>query len=311
MSSSASWTRSAPTPGPLLALIYALATACGGDSDEKEGATGVGNGTGTEEGDVRLGETTIVAVVNPVPNQGNTAPLPAAHTPALRADVPIDADPGGQAVTNATGLGVVQGLDAGPLDLLFGPAPGAALPFTVVRDGDVYDLAVGYDGTNVQAIQNFPIRYPIASDIIQIGATATPRDLAGALETNGTTVVVSMGRYVGDLTITGDDVLFFGEGFTERAVVIDGSVRVRGTGVRIRGFTITGDLIVEGNLFGMGFTVVQGSTDIRGNAVAFLRNAFCGDVTVPSSSASLFDNEGMPPLPIPVLPCAPPDGGAP
>ena len=83
---------------------------------------------------------------------------------------------------------------------------------------------------------------------------------------------------------------------TERDVIIDGNVQVSGGNVRIRGFTITGDVVVNGNTFGMAYSVVRGSTDIRGNAVAFLRNSFCGTVRVPSSSASLLDNRGMAPL---------------
>lgn len=104
------------------------------------------------------------------------------------------------------------------------------------------------------------------------------------------------GSYVGDLTITGENVIFFGEGFAEREVVIDGSILVSGGNVRIRGFTSTGNVVVNGNTFGMAYSVVRGSTGIRGNAVAFLRNSFCGTVRVPSSNASLLDNRGMAPL---------------
>jgi hypothetical protein len=63
---------------------------------------------------------------------------------------------------------------------------------------------------------------------------------------------------------------------------------------------------VAGNQFGMAFTIVRGSTSITGNAAAFLRNSFCGAVTVPSSNASLLDNEGLDPLPQDPDVCAPP-----
>ena len=62
---------------------------------------------------------------------------------------------------------------------------------------------------------------------------------------------------------------------------------------------MTGDITVLGNDFGMAFSIVQGETQILGNAVAFLRNSLCGPVTVPSSNATLLDNEGMAPLPDP------------
>ena len=279
--------------------------SCGGDEDDDRD-----DNDGIEQGDIPLGETAIVTVVNPVPNDGNTAPVPVERTEE-RAGVLVNAEPGSEDTTDETGLAVVHELDAGMLDLVFGGAGGPALPFTVASDGDVYDLAVAYNGQAVVAIENFPIRYAVGTDAARFAETATAADVGNALATDGTIVVLERGLYTGDLHITGDNILFFGEGFTERQVIIDGSVQVSGTGVRIRGFTITGNIIVEGNGFGMAFTTVQGTTDIRGNAVAFLRNAFCGDVMVPSSNASLFDNEGMAPLPDPVEECLPPDAGAP
>jgi hypothetical protein len=189
------------------------------------------------------------------------------------------------------------------LDLAFDG--NAILPFTVVAEGDVYDLAVGTDGSGVAAYPNFPIRYGVGGEILVFASDANPADVSEALSTNGNIVFFENGTFVGDLEISGDDVIFFGEGFTERDVVIDGSVEVRGTGVRIRGFVITGSVTVFGNDFGMAFTVVRGDTQINGNAVAFLRNAFCGDVVVPSSNATLLDNDGLPPLSAPPVDLCP------
>jgi hypothetical protein len=289
----------------VLAIAASGLASCGGDDDEDENPD-----DGIEQGDIPLGETAIVTVVNPVPNEGNTVPVPA-ELAQERAGVSVNANPGSEDTTDETGLAVVHELGAGMLDLVFGGPDGPALPFTVTSDGDVYDLAVAYNGQAVVAIENFPIRYAVGTDVSRFAETASAADVGNALGTDGTIVVLERGLYTGDLHITGDNILFFGEGFTERRVVIDGSVQVSGTGVRIRGFTITGNIIVEGNGFGMAFTTVQGTTDIRGNAVAFLRNAFCGNPMVPSSSASLFDNEGMAPLPDPIEECVPPDGGAP
>ncbi|MBW2254074.1 MAG: hypothetical protein JRI25_05680 [Deltaproteobacteria bacterium] len=47
----------------------------------------------------------------------------------------------------------------------------------------------------------------------------------------------------------------------------------------------------------MSFSVVQGTASITGNRAAFLRNDFRGTATVPSSSATLLDNRGLPPDP--------------
>ena len=79
-------------------------------------------------------------------------------------------------------------------------------------------------------------------------------------------------------------------------MVVDGSIIVSGSGVRIRGITLTGDLTANGNAFGISFSVVHGVTDITGNAGAFLRNVFCGSASVPASNATLLDNHGLPPM---------------
>jgi hypothetical protein len=56
---------------------------------------------------------------------------------------------------------------------------------------------------------------------------------------------------------------------------------------------------------GLSFSVVRGTTTITGNGGAFLRNVFCGAVTVPSSNATLLDNTGLAPIasPLPAALC--------
>jgi hypothetical protein len=246
--------------------------------------------------DQPFGETAIVVVLNPRVNDGNTA-SPPASVGAARSGVVVDAEPGGQTTTDATGLGVITGLTTGNIRLLL--PGGSSVPINIAASGDVYDIAVGYNGTVAPVFPNFPIRYEVGGQIVRFDTTASPMDVRAALSTRDNIVFFRNGTYSGDVTIEGDNVIFFGEGFTERRVIINGSLVVRGTGVRIRGFTITGDVTVNGNNFGMSFSVVRGRTDIRGNGVAFLRNAFCGSVSVPSSNAALLDNKGMAPLPPP------------
>ncbi|MFW6088064.1 MAG: hypothetical protein ACODAG_12715 [Myxococcota bacterium] len=253
-----------------------------------------------------FGETAIVTALNPVPNEDNTTTVPDSLG-TTRNGVNVDAQPGGEATTEDDGLAVLGDLETGDLDLVFDSDP--ALPFTVMADGDVYDLAVGYDGTTATAFPNFPIRYPVGGNVVTFGEDADVAEVDDAVDVDGNTVFFE-GPFTGDLTIEGTDVLLFGEGFTGRDILLDGSVEVRGTGVRIRGFTITGDVTVFGDDFGMAFTVVQGTTQINGDAVAFLRNAFCQGATVPSSTASLLDNTGLSPLPDPdPTLCERPDGG--
>jgi hypothetical protein len=125
-------------------------------------------------------------------------------------------------------------------------------------------------------------------------------EISATLEEDGVIVVLRPGVYVGDLVIKGRDVLIFGEGWADSAVVIDGSVAVEGNGGRIRGVTITGELASKGNDFGISFSRVLGTTSITGNGGVFLRNTFCGATVVPSSDATLLDNYGVAPIETPL-----------
>jgi hypothetical protein len=134
----------------LVALVLALGAAgCGRRRRRRRQGQGSGSAVRRDA---------IVVVVNPVVNTGSTTPVP--NTAGSdRAAIGLDAEPGGAGTTDSTGLAVVnEGLSAGALSLIFGQ--GSSLPFTIVSDGDVYDLAVAYDGNGVQAFDNFPIRFP-------------------------------------------------------------------------------------------------------------------------------------------------------
>jgi hypothetical protein len=262
-------------------------------------AMAAGCGGGGNDPYLPFGETAVVVVVNPLPNDGNTASLPA-FVGAEYADIDVDAEPGGSSVTDDTGLAVLRDLDAGDLDLVF--AGDAALPLEIISEGDVYDLAVAHDGSEVGLYPGFPIRYGVGGEIIVI---ATDGDAAEALNTDDTIVFFEDGVHVGDLVIEGGNVILFGDSFEGDPVVVDGSIEVRGGSVRIRGVTITGDLTVFGNNFGMSFSTVQGATQLNGQAISFLRNVFCQGATVPSSNAALYDNAGLPPFAAPLAPVCP------
>jgi hypothetical protein len=254
---------------------------------------------GGNDPDTPFGETAIIVVVNPEENDGNTEALPG-FVADIYGGVDVDADPGGADTTDDTGLAVLHDLDPGDLDLVFDGD--ASLPFTIVAEGDVYDVAVAYDGDQVGLYSGFPIRYSIGGQIIEIPIDADPTD---ALSEDDQIVFFEDGIHVGDLLIQGSNVIVFGEGFAEHSVVIDGNLEVRGTNVRIRGVTITGDLSVWGNQFGMSFGVVQGATQLNGQAISFLRNVFCNGANVPSSNAALYDNLGLAPFSAPGEPDCP------
>lgn len=139
----------------------------------------------------------------------------------------------------------------------------------------------------------------------EIVEVATGADATIALNTDNSIVFFEEGLHVGNLSIEGDNVILFGQGFPDTSVTIDGSVEVRGTKVRLRGVTVTGGLTVFGNEFGMGFSVVHGDVQLNGQGIAFLGNVFCRGASIPSSNAALFDNEGLAPLAAPSTPTCP------
>lgn len=280
-----------------LVLVFAtmaLATGCGDDGGGGTGGAGASGSTGAGAADTAAGSTVLVALVNPIVNEGNETEVPA-ELGDERQGLSVDAEPGGDDVTDDAGLAVVE-VAEGALALTIGGAP--ALDHTVVAKGDLYDAAIAYDDSGSAFFENTPVRYAVGVDAGAILYTIDDEltEIESSLSTAGTVVVLRPGTYVGDLSITGDGVVLFGEGWSERAVVIEGHVTALGEGVRLRGLTITGDLTANSDEFGISFSVVHGETSIPGDGGAYLRNVFCGATTVPSSSATLLDNAGVPPI---------------
>lgn len=289
----------------LLALL-ATAGACGDDEASSSSGAGGGGGsssiasssTGNTDPDVNAGNTVIVAIVNPVVNDGHQGAVPGSLGDE-REGIVVDAEPGGDDVTE-DGLAVVDVL---PTDLDF-PADvdlsvgDASLSVGLTAEGDVLDAPIALSGDTAAFFDATPIRYAVGpdsgADFFDIDSDID--EIRARLEEDDRVIVLGPGTYEGDLTIAGSNVVIFGEGWSERAVTIDGSVLVQGTGVRLRGLTITGGLESRGNTFGISFSVVRGETAILGNAGAFVRNVFCGDAVVPSSNATLLDNAGVPPI---------------
>lgn len=272
-----------------------FAPGCGGDDDDDpEGKAGSGGSTQKDGGDVTVGTTALVAILNPMVNDSHAADTPD-ELGTDRDGIEVNADPGESAVTSGDGLAVVD-VPVGDIGVLVGSAP--ALGLTVLAEGDVYDAAIAYDGTGAAFFANTPIRYPVGekSGAHFYDPATSFTEINNRLGQDSTVVVLRPGTYVGNLDIRGEGVLLFGEGWSDRDVVLDGDVTVNGGNVRIRGVTIQGDLTSNGNGFGISFSLVRGVTNIKGNAGAFLRNVFCGNATVPSSSATLLDNHGVPPL---------------
>jgi hypothetical protein len=250
------------------------------------------NGNGPDDIDNLAGSTAFVAILNPVANTGHTTGVPAISG-TEREGVLVKATPG-DTDTSVDGIAVV-GTGVGAVDIDVGTAK---LNHTVIAAGDVYDAPLAYDGNGAEFFPNTPVRYAVGKDsgAFFFGPADILTDIEGKLGLDDAVVVLSPGTYNGNLTIVGKGALLFGEGFLEKAVIINGSITVNGEAVRLRGLTITGDLSSKGNNFGISFSTVLGQTSITGNAGAFVRNIFCGTTVVPSSNATLLDNFGLEPI---------------
>ncbi|WP_434041340.1 MULTISPECIES: hypothetical protein [Sorangium] len=268
----------------LLALACIGFVGCGVDDTRGPGIP--------DDVDVEAGATAIVAIVNPAVNTPHTTGVPGELGDA-RDGITVIAAPGSSDVT-ADGVAVV-GVPAGTIDL---DVSGATLSHTIQAEGDVVDAPIAFSRSGAAFFDNTPIRYALGegSGAIFLDPSVSLTDLEGHLAEDDRIVVLRPGRYVGSMTITGKGTLLYGEGFLDRAVVIDGSITAAGEEVRLRGLTITGDLISRGNNFGISFSLVRGDVSITGNSGAFVRNVFCGETVVPSSNATLLDNYGVAPL---------------
>ncbi len=268
-------------------IITLSLAAC---ADPAGGPDSVGETNDTA--DVLAGQTAIVAIVNPVVNTPHNTGVPGTLSDVTEG-VLVDAEPGGDELT-VDGLAVVRA-EPGPVDVLF---DGVGISHAVTAAGDVIDMPVGFNGDDVEYFDNTPIRYAVGegSGALFFDDTHDLRDIEDALGEDEAIVVLGPGEYIGDIVITGERVLLFGEGWSDNSVLIDGSLTANGNGVRLRGLAITGDLAAKGNDFGISFSHVLGDTSITGQAGAFVRNVFCGETTVPSSNATLLDNYGVPPI---------------
>jgi hypothetical protein len=256
----------------LLGVLVALATAgCG----EPTPVTG------------RFGEVTSeVVVVNPVINQGSTTTVtPGPERSGVRFKV-ADLEP---VATDPTGLVLVEDLPTGTVQLDFSPG---TYSFPVVQEKELYDVVVAYRNGTVQPLFP-PVRYPIGGQVVEVEPGG---NIAQAAASDGTIIVLEPGTYPGNFELRSEGVLIFGAWSPEDGPlsVIEGNVTVLGGSNRMRGVKINGRLTSNANTLSVAFSDIASAT-ITGNGVTLLRNRFtAGQATVPSSSAVLVDNTGIP-----------------
>lgn len=244
--------------------------------------------------DVLFGETTIVAVLNPVVNDGNEEPVPIPG--AERAGVLIASDDGRDDVTDPGGIATLAEVTAGSRNLtLSGDQIDADLALAI-DDGDLREVAIAADGDVASAMS--VVVWAFGNDVVEVTPDMGNAAVNEALAASGSVVFFTGGIYTGDLVFAGSDVTLFGEGPHGGRVVLDGNVTIEGSGNRIRGATITGDLDIPGSGVSVSFTRVDGQLTMVGSSGVLLYNDFCGPISIEGSGVTALDNSGMAPLPI-------------
>jgi hypothetical protein len=248
--------------------------SCGNDDNEPKPDAG-----GSDFGKV----TSTVIIVNPVINEGSTTTVAPGNQ---RSGVVIQAGNLPAVETDATGLAVVKNIPTGsvPVKLSNG-----TVNLNVVAEKELYDMVLSYNANGTAEI--IPaIRYSIGGTVVRVNNAS---DLINALKTDNAIVFLEPGVYDGNFEITAAGVLLFGswDPIEGSLSTINGNLTVKGGGARMRGVAVSGTLTVNANGYSAAFCEFNNAS-ITGNSVSLLRNVFTGsNVTVPSSSAVLVDNQ--------------------
>ena len=157
------------------------------------------------------------------------------------------------------------------------------------REGGPVDL-IYVDGVVVETIC-----YPPAHDAdrpTEIIDTTMPGDIEVVQNANNTTITFDSATdgmpIAGDISVDGNNVAIYGNG--PENTVLDGDVTLDGNNVRMRGLTITGDLIIRKNNLAVVLCRILGNvrleTQSTNNSV-FAQNEIWGDFTS-DSNGNLF-----------------------
>lgn len=253
-----------------------LAFSCGDDD------TPAPDAGGSDFGSV----TSAVVIVNPKINEGSTTTI---QPGTEREGISIKAGNLTAVPTDATGLAVTKGLPTGTVPLQFSSG---SVNLDVVQEKELYDVVVSYTSNGVAEIIS-AVRYPIGGTIVNV---KPGDDLNSAVTEDGSIVFMAPGTYEGDLIINAEGVLLFGSwnATDGSASIINGTLKVNGGNVRMRGVTVNYLTTVNSNGFSAAFSKFN-NANISGNSVSLIRNIFNGtEVSVPSSSAVLLDNVNIP-----------------
>ncbi|HUH04990.1 MAG TPA: hypothetical protein VML75_23495 [Kofleriaceae bacterium] len=260
------------------ALVFAAGTAaCGG---------------GGEPTDVRYGETTILAVLNPTVNDANDAQVRLPGTE--RSGVLIASDDGRDDTTDSGGIAILAGLDPGNRTLVLSGGEIDSSLSLEIDDGDLREVAISADADGAATMS--VVVWVFGNDVVEVVPEMSNTEVNEALSASGSVVFFAGGTYTGDLEFSGSNVTLFGAGPRGGRVVIDGNVTVPGSGNRIRGAIITGNLNIPGSDAGVSFSRVDGQLEMSGSSGVLLYNDLCGAITIAGSNVTALDNTGMAPL---------------
>lgn len=241
---------------------------------------------------VEFGTTTIVMIVNPAINDGNTTSVPSPGT--VRAGVTVTADDGVSAVTDARGIAVLGDVTAGIRTLTLEEGSDTGEVTVSIAEGDLREVAVAFDAGAAAIMQD--LLYELSGQVTVVDPTMSAAAVNDALAQSNTIVFFDSGVYEGNLQFSGSNVTLFGEGSTGGQVTIVGDVVVDGSNNRFRGAVVTGSLTVPGSDAGISFGRVNGPFELAGSSGVLLHNAYCGTATATGSDPTALGNAGLAPI---------------
>jgi hypothetical protein len=161
------------------------------------------------------------------------------------------------------------------------------------REGGPVDL-IYVDGVVVKTICYPPSEDP--NRPVEFVDGNTPGDIDIVQNANRTTVIFSDDTngvpIEGDIQVDGNNVAIFGNGADN--TIIDGDVTLDGNNARMRGVTITGDLILSKNNVAIVLSRILGNVRLSGtgtNNSVFAENDIFGDFTSSSNGHLIVGND--------------------
>lgn len=272
--------QSTPSRRAILASAATILLACGDSTGPQEATT------------IPFGQTTFVAVVNPVINAINTQAV--AQPDTARRNFTVAVTGGPNDVTDTSGVAVLGPVAAGTRILTFARGSLTGELSARIDSSDLRELAVAVrPGSSALMAE---IVYAFGGRVVEVTPSMPIVEVNQRLSESNVIVFLRGGTYTGNLTFSGSNVTLYGEGEQGGTVTIVGSVTVGGSGNRIRGARITQSLTVPGSGFGMSLSRVDGAFELSGSGGRLLQNVFCGSVATPGSNVTALGNAGMAPI---------------